>query len=262
MVDLLSKIRLLKQEEIKSRKAEIPLQELKAQIKDLPPTLDFQKTLGGSGVALIAEVKKASPSAGVIRPDFNPTDIARAYQEGGAAAISVLTEKSNFGGELRHLKSVKEAVTIPVLRKDFILDEYQIYESRAGGADAILLISELLGKDEIAIFIELGHALGLSCLVESHSLKELEKVISAGAKMVGINNRDLKTLQINLETSLQLLPLIPNDRIKVSESGIKNSSQVKILKEAGVDAILVGETLLRSDDIVETIQNLLGLDKQ
>ena len=258
MNNFLNKIKILKQEEIGGRKRRCPLSELKARIKDLPPPRNFKEALSGPKFSLIAEIKRASPSAGIFRSDFDPAATSRAYEEGGAAAISVLTEKAFFGGKLSYLKVVKEAVELPVMRKDFILDEYQVYESRAAGADAILLIAELLTGKKMKYFLKLSHRLKLSCLVEAHSGNELGKVLSAGANIVGINNRNLKTLQIALETSLNLLPLIPPDRIKVSESGIQTPVQVKLLKDAGADAILVGETLMRSKDIKAKIRELLG----
>jgi indole-3-glycerol phosphate synthase len=246
MSDFLNTIRRLKEEEIAVLKQETPIGELRGRLKDLPPARDFREALRKPGIALIAEVKKSSPSAGIIAERLEPISIAREYEGGGASAISVLTESTYFGGELADLTAVKEAVKIPVLRKDFIIDHYQIYEARAAGADAILLIAELLDRKELADYLLLAHDLGLSCLVESHSRGELEKAIRSGAEIIGVNNRNLQTLTVNLDTSIQLIPFIPPDRIRVSESGIKSVEDVESVLRAGADAILVGETLVRS----------------
>ena len=258
MENFLTKIQFLKREEIEARKIKCPLSELKARIVDLPPSRDFRAALSGEKLSLVAEVKRASPSAGIISSDFDPAAIARFYAEGGASAISVLTEKNYFGGHLDHLRAVKEAVELPVLRKDFIFDDYQLYESRAAGADAVLLISELLAEEEMKELLELGSSLGLSCLVEAHGRRELEKTLAAGSEIVGINNRNLKTMEIDLKISIELLPLIPAGRIKVSESGIRSGEEAARLAGAGADAILVGEALIRSDDKIGKIRELLG----
>lgn len=258
MSNFLTKIRRLKKEEVADRKREIPLTELHSRIRDLPPARDFRGALNKTRIALIAEVKKSSPSAGVIAEEIDPGIIAMRYQEGGAAAVSVLTESRYFSGEIGHLKIVKEAVSIPVLRKDFIIDEYQIYESRVAGADAILLISELIDRERLETFLALSHQLGLACLVESHSRDELEKAIASGATILGINNRNLETLKVDLKTSIRLLPLIPRDRIRVAESGIKSTDDVRRLAGAGANAILVGEVLVRSEDPVQKIKELIA----
>lgn len=258
MSDFLADIKLFKREEVEGLRAAVPIAELKARVEDLPPVRDFREALRKPGVSLIAEVKKSSPSAGVISDDFDPAALAVDYRAGGAAAISVLTDKNYFGGDLKHLNAARDAVPLPVLRKDFIVDEYQFYESRLAGADAVLLIAELLAGDELARFLTLAARLGLFCLTEAHGFGELEKAISAGAEIIGINNRDLKTFRVDLQTSLDLLPLIPPDRVKVSESGIKTAGQVKELAEAGADAVLVGEILMRSTDRAGKIKELLG----
>ena len=248
MSDFLNTIRRLKEGEIAVLEEEIPLKVLNTMIRDLPPPRDFQTALAKPGISLIAEVKKSSPSAGVIAGELEPETISLEYETGGAAAISVLTESTYFGGELAELIAVKRAVKIPVLRKDFIIAPYQIYEARAAGADAILLIAELLNREDLSDYLRLAHNLGLSCLVESHNREELEKAIESGAEIIGVNNRNLKTLKVDLETSIKLLPLIPGDRIRVSESGIKTAANVENVSGAGADAILVGETLVRSKD--------------
>ncbi|HHT9130844.1 MAG TPA: indole-3-glycerol phosphate synthase TrpC, partial [Candidatus Brocadiaceae bacterium] len=208
---------------------------------------------------IIAEIKKASPSLGVIRTDFNHVEIARLYESSGAAAISVLTDEKFFQGKLSYLTDVKKSVSLPILRKDFIIDPYQIYEARSAGADAILLIAALLSKEEIQRFLELARELGMDCLVEVHSELELEKVLQTSANIIGINNRDLATFKIDLETTLLLKPMIPSGKIVVSESGIKSREDIVKLIKKGVDAVLVGETLMKSTNISTKLHELLGL---
>ncbi len=249
----------MKEAEVAERKRELPPEELRARIRDLPPPRDFRGALGKPGFSLIAEVKRASPSAGTIADDLDPVALALLYQDGGAAAISVLTESGYFGGSLDDLRAVKKAVTLPVLRKDFIIDEYQIYESRSAGADAVLLIAEMLDGEELERFLGTAAGIGLPCLLECHSGEELEKAIGTPVGIIGINNRDLKTLEVDLETSLRLLSLIPEDRLKVAESGIRTADDVRRLVAAGADAILVGETLVRSGNVKATIKELINI---
>jgi len=256
MNDFLKKIAGIKRGEVKAARARVSLNELKAICRDLAPTRPFETALSGEGIALIAEVKRASPSAGIIRDRFDPAALARAYEKGGAAAVSVLTEENYFLGDLDHLRLVKKAVRLPVLRKDFIIDEYQIYQSRAAGADAILLIVELLDRERLGDFLAIARSLKLACLVEAHGKKDLEKAIAAEAAIIGVNNRDLKTLLVDLETSFNLLPLIPVGRLRVSESGIKTAADVSRLRAAGAHAVLVGEALLRDRNSAEKIKEL------
>ncbi|ODS30057.1 MAG: indole-3-glycerol phosphate synthase (IGPS) [Candidatus Scalindua rubra] len=211
-----------------------------------------------NGIKIIAEIKKASPSAGVIREDFKYVDIAMEYEASGASAISVLTDKEFFMGDIKYLSEIKEAVNIPVLMKDFIIDSYQIYEARTAGADSILLIARLLTNDQIETFLSLSHSLGMECLVEIHNNDELKKVMETRATIIGINNRNLDTFETNIETTLHLSPLIPEGKIIVSESGIKTRADILKLEEAGIDAILIGETLMRSKDIFLKIKELFG----
>ncbi|MBI2556701.1 MAG: indole-3-glycerol phosphate synthase TrpC, partial [Planctomycetes bacterium] len=213
----------------------------------------------GTNIRIIAEIKKASPSLGIIREDFNPVEIARIYETNGAAAISVLTDEKFFQGSLSYLTGVKKSVNLPVLRKDFIVDPYQIYEARSAGADAILLIAALLSWEEMQRYLDLASELGMECLVEVHSETELKMVLKTNARIIGINNRDLATFKTDLETTLRLKPMIPAEKIVVSESGIKSRVDVEKLMEEGVDAILVGETLMKSDDISAKLRELLGL---
>jgi indole-3-glycerol phosphate synthase len=257
MSTFLEKVRQLKQEEVAAAKHSAPLADLRSLIRDLPPTRDFRGALAGEGLALIAEVKRSSPSAGKIAPITDPGKLARLYREGGAAAVSVLTESGWFGGSLDDLAVVKAEVDLPVLRKDFLIDPYQIYQSRAAGADAVLLIAELLDPDTLADFISRAEELDLACLVEAHSGEALEMVLKAPAPIVGINNRNLKTLAVDLETSIRLLPLVPGDRIRVAESGVKTATDVRRLAEAGADAVLIGETLARAEDPAAKIRELL-----
>ena len=210
---------------------------------------------------MIAEVKKQSPSAGVICPNFDPVKIAKIYEKAGASAISVLTDQKFFGGSIEDLKKVKAAVKIPVLRKDFIIDEKQIYESMAAGADAILLIVKVLGLQQLKEFLKITEKLKMDALVEIHNSDEAEMALEAGAEIIGINNRDLQTFRVDFKNTLGLIKKYPElkNRILVSESGIKNSKQVSELHAAGVSAILVGESLLKAKDISAKIAELIGL---
>ncbi len=208
-------------------------------------------SMPGSDIRIIAEVKKASPSRGVIKEDFNPLAIAREYEEAGAAAVSVLTDEKYFQGSLEHLTLIKEDLILPVLRKDFIIDTYQIYESRDAGADAVLLIAAALpalGPNGLQGLLNLTESLGMTALVEDHDEAELETALKSGARIIGINTRDLKTLHVDISTTIRLAPLVPDDRIIVSESGIKSHGDIMRLKEAGVAAFLIGEALIRDKE--------------
>ena len=246
--------------ELEARKRSLPLGELKRVVSEQPPPLDFAAALRGDGIRLIAEVKKASPSRGVIRPDFSPVEIARTYATNGASAISVLTEARYFQGSLDHLRDIRDALgdkRLPLLRKDFIYDSYQIYESRAYGADCLLLIVAILSPGELEALLKLSHELNMSCLVEVHNEAELEIALSSGVKIIGINNRDLKTFAVDLNVTRRLRPLIPPDKIVVSESGIKSRSDIERLRQWGVDAVLIGESLMSAPDIAAKMRELL-----
>ncbi|MDD5566417.1 MAG: indole-3-glycerol phosphate synthase TrpC [Candidatus Omnitrophica bacterium] len=282
--DALKDIIVKKNERIALAKQQISQETLRSKILTLGPTLPFLEAISKPHTfSLIAEIKKASPSGGVICQDFNPVQIARYYREAGAAAISVLTEEDFFQGSVSYLSDVRGAVSdIPLLRKDFIFEPYQIYESRAFGADAVLLIADLLSKEKIQELVILAQGLGLECLVEVHEEKELKKILSLkiplsgvpqerAAKKVpgraahkeipfalGINNRDLHSLEVDFKTTERLFPLIPKGRVIVVESGIKSYQDTLFLKILGVNAILVGEAILRSPHIVSTIQELMG----
>ena len=254
---MLSEILKEKYKWIEKARAEVPQKELMKQMGGLPLPRSLAKNLKrGSPVHLIAEIKKASPSAGVLRDSFDPVAIAQIYQSSGADAISVLTDEPFFMGSLEHLKEVKLNVRIPVLRKDFILDPYQIYEARTAGADAILLIAELLSDSQLKEFLERVHSLGMEALVEVHTVDDLEKSLRAGALIIGINQRNLHTFEIHRETVDQLVPLIPKGKLIVCESGIRSREDVLYLKTLGIHAALIGETFMRSPDIAGKIKEL------
>ena len=239
---------------------EVPRREVMALAAQQAPALDFAAALANRKPALIAEVKRASPSRGVIRPDLDAVSQARLYAEGGASAVSVLTEERFFQGSLEDMRQVKRALApfgIPVLRKDFILESYQVYESRAWGGDAILLIVAILNEGRLKQLLALSQELGMACLVEVHDEEELQKAIDAGARIIGINNRDLKTFVVDLQTTRRLRPLVPEDRLVVSESGIKGREDVELLRKWDVDAMLVGEALVGAQDVVAKMGEFL-----
>ncbi len=256
---ILDEIIAYKKEELAEVKRRISFAEVKARASNAETTRGFGKALSqGDAIRLIAEVKKASPSKGVIREDFDPVAIGTVYEASGASCLSVLTETRFFQGKLDYLGSIRKAIGLPLLRKDFIIDEYQIFEARAAGADAILLIAACLERRQIEDLLGIARGLELDVLVESHTYKELDRSLLAGAMLVGINNRDLGTFTVSLQTTLDLLKDIPDDRTVVSESGIKTRDDVAKLQKAGVDAILVGESLMREKDIGKKVKELLG----
>ncbi len=256
---ILDKIYSHKLKEVEETKKLVSIESLRERCKGSPQTRKFSKAIKkDNGIKFIAEVKKASPSAGIIREDFNYVNIAIEYEAGGASAISVLTDKEFFMGDIKYLSEIKEAVNVPVLRKDFVIDPYQIYEARAAGADSILLIARILTKKQIDTFLALVHELEMECLVEVHDKNELEKVMETETVIIGINNRNLDTFETNLKTTFQLHPLIQGEKIIVSESGIKTREDILKLEEAGIDAILIGETLMRSKDIFLKTKELFG----
>ncbi len=244
---------------LESRKERLPVVELEKMAAEQPPPLSLTAALRGERIRLIAEVKKASPSKGVIRHDFDPVAIARTYAGNGASAISVLTESLYFQGSLEYLKNIKKAVgnRLPLLRKDFIHDAYQVYEARAFGADSLLLIVAILDADRLDCLLALSHELGMDCLVEVHNESELDTAIEAGAGIIGINNRDLKDFTVDLATTRRLRPLIPPDRIVVSESGIKTRGDLDMLEEMGVHGVLIGEALMSAPDIAAAMKELM-----
>ena len=247
-------------EELEPRKRRFPLKELQRVALEQPLPLDFASALCDDHIQLIAEVKKASPSKGIIRPDFDPVEIAQTYAGNGASAISVLTEAKYFQGSLNHLRDIRSALgnkRLPLLRKDFLYDPYHIYESRAYGADSLLLIVAILTPERLSELIGLSRELGMSCLVEVHNEAELEIALRCQSRIIGINNRDLGTLTVDLATTERLRPLIPPGRIVVSESGIKDRGDMEKLKRWGVDAVLIGESLMSAPDIVAKMEELL-----
>lgn len=258
---ILEEIVVSKQREVAASRQRLPLDELEHQAGEAPPARDFRAALCGPGpIRLIAEVKKASPSAKVIREDFDPVGIARVYQGHGAACLSVLTDAPYFQGHLSYLARIRASVAIPLLRKDFVIDEYQVVEARLAGADAILLIAEILDDANLASLRLRAEGLGMEALVEFHDEDNLARVLDSGASLVGINNRDLRRFETDLERTFRLRSRIPPGIILVSESGIRTRADVKRLEGAGVDAILVGETLMRANDIGLEVERLIGLN--
>jgi indole-3-glycerol phosphate synthase len=257
-VSILHRITEKKRGRLASAKSRVPLGDLKSRISNEEKPRDFRSAIekGSGHIRFIAEIKKASPSAGIIRKDFDLSDIARIYEEKAVDAVSVITEEDFFFGELNYIPSVKKIVSRPLLRKDFIIDDYQIYEARAYGADAVLLIAALLEGTQGEEYLHLCRELGLSVLFEIHAHEELGKALRAGADIIGINNRDLKTLSVDLKTTFLLKREIPAGTITVSESGIKTRDDALRLEEAGIDAMLIGTSLMQSDDIGKKIDEL------
>jgi indole-3-glycerol phosphate synthase len=227
-------------------------------LKGLPSVRDFRSALKGSGISLIAEIKRLSPSQKMPRVDFDPLQIAHEYERNGAAAISVLTDEKFFGGRDEHITALRSEVNVPILRKEFIIDEYQIYESRFLGADAILLIASLWPETRLHSFLTLAEELGLTCLVEAHTPQDVEKALNSDAQIIGINNRNLSTFKVDMTVSYRLRRLIPPGIMAVSESGIMTRENVIELQEAGFDAALIGASLINAPDIAGKLRELLG----
>jgi indole-3-glycerol phosphate synthase len=257
--DVLSEICQTKRTEIAAAKSRVSETELKARLAEVDPPRDFLAALkSATGVGLIAEVKKASPSAGLIREDFDPVEIARTYESAGAACISCLTDESYFKGKLEYLTAIRNAVEIPVMRKDFILDRYQVTEARAAGADCILLIAECLDDCTMRDLYFYSSELGMECLVEIYDPENLDRVLKLEAPLIGINNRNLRTFVTDLKHSTDLAARVPDSVYLVSESGIRERSDVEHLLQFGVRGILVGETLMRQENIAEKVRELTG----
>ncbi len=260
--DILKKIIEHKKEELAAVKSRVPLSELKACMADLPPVRGFEaslrKTDEAGRTAIIAEVKKGSPSKGVIRKDFDPVDIAGIYAENGAACLSVLTDEHFFLGNLRYLSDIRRVVDIPLLRKDFIFDSYQIMEARAAGADAILLIAAMLDISVLKDFYSLAGELDLDVLLEVHDERELEAALRTECSLIGINNRSLHTFVTDLGTTGRLIRLIPRERFVVAESGINTRADIVRLRQTGAGAFLIGESMMREPDIGAKLRELLG----
>lgn len=259
MADVLRKIVAQKRVDVDQAMAERPLEMLKAKLGSAPPIRDFVGALKARHpMGLIAEVKKASPSAGLIRADFDPVAIARAYADNGAACISVLTDEHFFQGHLSYLERIRATVSVPVLRKDFLIDPYQVWEARAAGADCVLLIAECLNDAELHGLYELTLELGMQALVEVYDPENVDRVLKLNPPFMGVNNRDLRTFVTDLGHTIALRQRIPEDVLLVGESGIHSHADVQRLRQAGVHAILVGESLMRSPDIGRAVRKLLG----
>lgn len=255
---ILGKIVQAKKEEVAALKSAESLESIRARGRDLPPARDFRRALEGPGISVIAEIKKKSPSRGILAERFDPPELARTYEREGAAAVSVLTDRQFFGGEKKTLGELRNIVNLPLLRKDFILDPYQVHESGALGADAILLIAAILEPSLLGDLLGLAGERGLHSLVEVHSEEDLEKALEAGAGIVGINNRNLRTFETDLAVTERLAPLVPPDRVKVSESGIREGGDVERLKRAGVRAFLIGEALVAAPDPGRKLREFTG----
>jgi indole-3-glycerol phosphate synthase len=255
----LQKIIRSKRQEIGRRKSRAALSDYKARIKDLPEPRGFRAALEKPGsCSLIAEIKKASPSKGILREPFDPLEIAKLYESNGASALSVLTDEPFFQGSLSSLTEVRKIVRLPLLQKDFILDEFQLYEARVYGADAVLLIAAVLEQSQLGEYQAMASELCLNTLVEIHKYDELERTLNSGAGIIGINNRNLETFETDLNVTFSLIKEVPDDRVVVSESAIGTRRDVERLQEAGVDALLVGESLLRANDIGAKMKELMG----
>ncbi|MFL2544391.1 MAG: indole-3-glycerol phosphate synthase TrpC [Longimicrobiales bacterium] len=260
-MNILEKIIETKSLEVKNLKRH--LKNLLLESEKVSPPRDFLNSLMSDDlVGVIAEIKRRSPGAGAIRPKLNPVSLATNYESSGAVALSILTDTKYFGGSLKDLRKVRDFVGLPILRKDFIIDESQIYESLVSGADAILLIVSVLDDEQLRDYREMAESLGMAALIEAHDLSEVERGLSAGASLLGINNRNLKTFDTNLKTTIDLIREIPPEVVLVSESGVHSKEDVSMLGEAGVDAVLVGESLLRKDDPGKGVRNLSGQDKR
>ena len=259
--DILLEISTRTKERINNKKKEIPFEKIKAIAESMNNNTGypFEKALRGDEISFICEVKKASPSKGIIVDDFNYIEIAKEYESAGAAAISCLTEPFYFKGNDKFLTEIVENVSIPVLRKDFTIDPYMIYEAKLMGASAILLICAILNDQELKSYFKIADSLGLSVLIEAHTYEEVIRALSCGGRIIGVNNRNLKTFQIDINNSIELKKIIPDEIIFVSESGIKTKSDIKKLRDNGTDAVLIGETLMRAINKKEVLDDLKSL---
>ena len=253
----LTEIVAARKRRVEEARARVPIETLEREAESRHEFRNFAGAISGQGIHVIAELKQASPSRGILRKDYRCREIAQAYEAGGAAALSVLTEEQFFRGSLTDLIDARDAVGLPVLRKDFVLDSYQVYESVAAGADALLLIVGALREKDLRELVELCRRLRIAAVVEIHTEEELGRALGAGARIIGVNNRDLKTFEVNLETSFRLLPKIPSGCLAVSESGIQTPADLRRLAEAGFNAGLIGERLLLGDDPGRELAQLL-----
>lgn len=255
---IISRIIEEKRHVVEEAKRKKPQEDLVKEIKSLSVKSQFKKNISRPHhMNLIAEIKKASPSKGILRGDFNPVKIAMTYQANGASAISILTDERFFEGKLEDLIKVRENVSIPILRKDFFIDEYQIYETVAAGADAILLICDILSIAELTKFYNIANELGLDCLVEVHNEEDIEKALAIDASIIGINNRDLHTFKVDMGVTQRLIRMIPQNKVIVSESGIKRYEDIMFLKSLGVSAVLAGEVFMEAGDIAAKMRELM-----
>jgi len=257
---ILDRILETKRMELEESRKLRPLDEVAAAAMQAPPAISLAASVGQEGIRVVAEVKKASPSKGIIREDFDPVAIAEAYAGAGAAAISVLTDVEYFQGRLEYLSAIREKVSVPLLRKDFIIDTYQVFEARAAGADAILLILAALSDEEAAPLAATADQLGMDILWEVHGLDELRRLAAFSPRIIGINNRDLKTFEVSLETTRSLLPEVPEGAVVISESGFFRREELEMMAGWGVDGFLIGESLMRTENPGETLADLLGAE--
>ncbi len=259
MPTVLEKIVQTKREEVAKAKLDRPIALMLESLVTVPPTRDFLAALSGfASIRLIAEVKKASPSKGVLREDFDPVVIAKAYEVGGAACLSVLTDEVYFQGSLSYLAAIRQHVRLPLLRKDFIIDDYQLVEARLAGADAVLLIAECLSPEELKRLYLRSRELGMHALIEFYEPSNLAAVVATGCPLIGVNNRDLHTFEVDLMHTVRMRKLVPQDRCMVGESGIFTHEDAQLMLNSGIQAILVGESLIRQPDITRAVQVLLG----
>lgn len=248
---------------VAAEKKQVSLQEMKEQALSMQKgEFSFEKVIAEGGIHFICEVKKASPSKGIIAEHFPYVEIAKEYEAAGADCISVLTEPDYFKGSIQYLKEIKDVVSIPVIRKDFIIDEYMIYQAKTAQADCVLLICSLLDTDTLKKYINICDELGLSALVEAHDEEEIQSAVLAGARMIGVNNRDLKTFTVDIHNSERLRKLVPPEISFVAESGIKTNADIQVLKAANVNGVLIGETLMRSQDKAKMLAELKGEEKE
>ncbi len=256
---ILDEIAAATKERVKKAKADVSLEAIKKIAQSLPQgNFPFERALAHKEMTFICEIKRCSPSKGLLAEEFPYLEIAKAYEDAGAGAISVLTEPDFFLGSNKYLTAVKNQVSLPVLRKDFTIDEYQIYEAKTIGADAILLIVSLLEKETLKEYLKISRHLGLSALVEAHTKEEVETALAAGAPIIGVNNRNLKTFEVNIETSIRLRSMVPKGIFYIAESGIKSPEDIVRLRQCGADGVLIGETLMKSADKKSTLKKLRG----
>jgi indole-3-glycerol phosphate synthase len=258
MAQFLDKIIVSKRKEIANNKAHISFSELFQIVKDIPPSRTLSRSIYGKK-SIIAEIKRASPSRGLLLASFSVEELGKTYQENGASAVSIVTDKTYFNGNLQLIGKLKKHLEIPILRKDFIIDEYQVLESKQAGADAVLLIASLYSLRKLSKFLNMTADLGMEALVEIHTESELQKAIDAGSVLIGVNNRNLKTLEVDLDTSRKLIPLIPDSKIKVAESGIKDEMDLIYFRNLKINAFLVGEALITAAKPGETLKKFCSV---